>query len=340
MPDTRDKLSYPLPERPADGDTLQLAPGIRWLRMPLPFVLNHINLWLLDDDDGLTVVDTGIDSRKSRAIWEQALSGQSVRRVIATHLHPDHAGLAGWLCREHAAELWMSREEYLLARVLSADQPPPPPEAIAFYRRAGFSEQQLATYAERFGQFGAVVSAAPQSYRRLQAGDELSLGAHRWRVVIGRGHSPEHVCLLCEELGLLIAGDQVLPTISPNIGVWPTEPEANPLADWLESCRRLRATLSDELLVLPAHGRPFRGLHARLTALIDEHERGLEQLRALCREPQRVIDVFPALFRGRIDSGNLVMAVGESVAHLRYLQAEGEIQLETDAHGVDWYRVR
>jgi len=341
MPAANDSgIHYPLPARPRDGETLQLAPGLGWLRMPLPFVLNHINLWLLQDGDGLSIVDTGIDSRKSRGIWTAALAGRPVRRVIATHLHPDHAGLAGWLCREHGAMLWMTRDEYLLARVLSADRPPPPPEAIDFYRRAGFSEQQLASYSERFGQFGAVVSAAPQSYRRLRDGDELTIGDHRWRVVVGRGHSPEHACLLCEELGMLIAGDQVLPTISPNVGVWPTEPQANPLADWLDSCRRLREQLPEELLVLPAHGRPFRGLHARLAALTAEHERGLERLIELCREPKRVVDVFPALFRGKVNGGNLVMAVGESLAHLRYLQAQGDIDAETDADGVDWYRTR
>ncbi len=336
-------ISYPLDRtKPADGATLEVAPGVHWLRMPLPFVLNHINLWLLADGDGWTLVDTGIRSRKTQEIWEQVLQrdigGKPVRRIIVTHLHPDHAGLAGWLCERLGAELWMTREEYLLARVLASDRPPPPESARQFFQAAGMTAEQLERYASHYGQYAQVVSDLPLSYRRLQQDEELQIGANRWRVVIGRGHSPEHACLYCESLGLLIAGDQVLPTISPNIGVWPTEPHANPLADWLESCRRLPVQIPDSVLVLPAHGRPFHGLKPRLAALIEEHESGLQRLRGLCAEPKRVVDVFEALFRGAVTSGNLIMAIGESVAHLRYLQAENEVTVKRDANGVDWYQ--
>lgn len=321
---------------------MEVAPGVHWLRMPLPFVLNHINLWLLEDDAGWVIVDTGIAADETRAIWTRLLEDDSqqrpVARVLVTHLHPDHVGLAGWLCNRHCCELWMTREEYLSARMLASDEPPPPTVATDFYRAAGLNDEQLDQYRERFGRYGELLSVLPESYRRLQDGDRLSIGGRSWEIVVGRGHSPEHACLYCEELGLLIAGDQALPTISPNVSVWPTEPEADPLAEWLNSCRRLTDRVDGDVLVLPAHGRPYRGLRSRLDALIAEHEDGLAQIRERCRAPRRAVDLFDTLFRGLIGDGNRIMAVGEAVAHLNYLQQRGELRADQDDAGVRWYR--
>ena len=344
MPDrTRNSVvQYAFDARPEAGDTMQVAPGVYWLRMPLPFVLGHINLWLLEDGDGWTIVDTGVYVEESEKIWNaifaSTMNGQSVGRVIVTHLHPDHAGCAGWLCSGTGAELWMTREEYFLCRILVADTGRDAPDAgKQFYRAAGFGEDALERYTRMFGLFGKFVSPLPQSYHRLRDEDEITIGERSWTILIGRGHSPEHACLFCEELNLLIAGDQLLPTISSNVSVHPTEPLANPLAEWLASLRHLQNRLPEDVLVLPAHGKPFRNAHARLEELIAEHDVGLQKLEALCASPKRATDVFPALFRREIDDRNLIMATGEAIAHLNYLVTMGRMSVDPDDDGVNWF---
>lgn len=332
-------ITYEFDLRPEPGDVNQVADGIEWLRMPLPFALSHINLWILRDGDSVAIVDTGINSGKSREIWTEALAGRPPSRVVVTHLHPDHIGLAGWLCEEYDVELSMTREEYLLCRILVADTGRPAPEAgINFYTAAGFDEEAMTRYQERFGGFGKVVSPLPESYRRLQGGDTLEIDGSEWQVIIGRGHSPEHACLLNTEKNVLISGDQLLPRISSNVSVHPTEPYANPLDDWLRSLADLKERIPEDVLVLPAHGSPFRGAHVRLNALIKEHQIGLDKLVELCKEPRRAVDVFPALFKARISASNLIMATGEATAHLNYLLADGSLTGEIDADGVRWYR--
>ncbi len=279
----------------------------------------------------------------SREIWDKVLPietgrNSAVSRIIVTHLHPDHVGCAGWLAERHGAELWMTRSEYLLCRLLIADTGRAAPETgVQFYRAAGFSEEDLHGYRNMFGMFGRFVAGLPESYRRISDTEVLTIGGSDWQVIVGRGHSVEHACLYNAQRNVLISGDQILPTISSNVSVYPTEPEANPLKDWIESLRAIKLRLPEDVLVLPAHGRPFKGAHARLDALVDEHLSGLDELLALCTEPQRAIDVFPALFKGRITKGNLIMATGESLAHLNYLVAAGELQSDIE-DGVRWYR--
>lgn len=336
-------LSYPCGTPPEPGTAREVAPGVRWLRMPLPFSLNHINLWAIDDGAGWAIVDTGTQTPDVLAAWRTQLApgggldGRPVTRVIATHMHPDHMGMAGWLTRKFDVRLWMTREEYLMCRTLTADTGrEAPDDAIRFYRRCGWPEETLDAYRARFGGFGKFIHALPDSLRRIVDGERLRIGAHDWRVIVGRGHSPEHACLLCEDLGVLISGDQVLPRISSNVSVHPTEPDADPLAEWLASLARLRAELSDELLVLPAHGEPFRGLHARLDRLSSGHARGLERLRSRLGEPRRVIDCFGALFARSIDARDEVvgLATGETMAHLNHLMRRGEVKAELADDGV------
>jgi glyoxylase-like metal-dependent hydrolase (beta-lactamase superfamily II) len=328
--------------KPADGETLEIAPGVHWLRMPLPFVLNHINLWLLEDADGWCLVDTGIAADATRAVWDSLLNtllaDRPARKIIVTHLHPDHAGGAGWLAERTGARLLMTRDEYLSARLLQTDAPPPPSAALDFYRAAGFTADQLARYAERYGVYRKIVSPLPSTYQRIRDNDWLDIGDRRWRVIVGRGHSPEHACLYCPELDLFIGGDQALPTISPNVSIWPTEPWANPLADWLESCKTLPERLPSDVLVLPSHGRLYTGLAARMHELITEHEQALEAARAACVQPCRAVDLFDALFRGAVGDGNRVMAAGESMAHLAYLEHAGEVASQLDDQGVRWFQ--
>jgi glyoxylase-like metal-dependent hydrolase (beta-lactamase superfamily II) len=336
-------LDYPFAARPEPGATVAVAPGVHWVRMRLPFQLNHINLWLLEDEDGWTIVDAGIRDDPTAEMWKQLFAGpmqnRPVKRVIVTHLHPDHVGMAGWLVRRFGVDLWMSRTDYLLCRNLVADTgQEAPKEGVRFYRAAGLPEEALEAYRTRFGGFGRGVYSLPNSYRRMQDGDRIPIGDRVWQVVVGRGHAPEHACLWSEADGLFISGDQILPRISSNVSVFPTEPEGNPLQDWLESCAQLKTLLPADVLVLPSHNEPFRGAHLRLGELIEEHESNLRKVTELCAEPKRAIDCFGALFRSRITEGNTIMATGESVAHLNCLRARGILDRRFDAEGVAWYQ--
>ncbi|MGI9200901.1 MAG: MBL fold metallo-hydrolase [Woeseiaceae bacterium] len=332
-------INYEFDIRPEHGDVTTVADGVEWLRMPLPFALSHINLWMLRDGDKIAIVDTGINSGKSHDIWTNAIGEREVSRVLVTHLHPDHIGCAGWLCAEHDVELSMTREEYLLCRILVADTGRKAPAAgVRFYRAAGFTDEALQRYQDRFGMFGKFVAPLPESYRRLCDRDVVRIDDSDWQVIVGHGHSPEHACLLNAEKNVLIAGDQLLPKISSNVSVHPTEPHADPLREWLDSLAEMKDRLPDDVLVLPAHGSPFRGAHARLDALIAEHSDGLEKLVELCAEPKRAIDVFPALFKARISDSNLLMATGEAIAHLNYLVTDGSLTANIDSDGVSWYQ--
>lgn len=328
---------------PDIGETIEVAPGIHWLRMPLPFSLAWINLWLIDEGDSWTIIDTGMPTEEGRAAWRQIfadkLDGKPVKRLIVTHMHPDHVGCAGWLHRKTGAELWMSRLEYVTCRMLCSDTGREAPQAaIDFYTRAGWGEADLQTYRERFGRFGMGVSQMPDAFHRLSHGDRFPMAGHEWQVIIGNGHSPEHACLYCPGLNVLISGDQLLPRISSNVSVHPTEPDADPLSDWLQSCERLRASVSSDVLVLPAHNEPFTGAHARLQALIDGHEKALIRLKKRLGEaPRRVVDIFPAIFGRKIGPDLIGLATGEGIAHLNCLIGRGDVVRYTGKDGVDLY---
>jgi glyoxylase-like metal-dependent hydrolase (beta-lactamase superfamily II) len=335
------QLSYPFEAEPqtGDGSAVVVAPGILWLRMPLFAALPWINVWAIEEDGGWTIVDTGLHSAKTIEAWQaafaNALDGAPVLRVVATHMHPDHCGMAGWMVERFNARLWMSRLEYLTCRLMAADTGREAPAAgIEFYRAAGWDEPAIDRYKEKFGSFGEMIYPLPASYRRISDGDVLRIGAHEWTVVVGNGHSPEHSCLYCPELKLLISGDQVLPRISSNVSVYPTEPDADPLGDWLTSLSAINERVPDDVLVLPAHNSPFKGLHARVGDLAESHRRGLARIEEILTEPKRAIDVFGALFARPITAGLLGMATGEAIAHLNYLSRTGRAVREIDDHGV------
>ena len=331
--------------RPGDGETMTVADGVSWLRMPLPFRLNHINLWLLRDGRDCVIVDTGMGTKECHDTWDSVLAGDlqdaTISDVVVTHMHPDHAGCAAWLVDRLGADLWMTREEYLMCRVLLTDtNADVPQEALRFYRAAGFSAEQLDTYKAHFGMFGKFVPGMPKSYRRLQEGERPDFGGGAWEILIGRGHSPEHACLLDAERNVLISGDQLLPAISPNVSVWPTEPGANPLGDFLDSLDMLEARLPEDVLVLPAHGPPFRGAHVRLAALRKEHTDKLDMLLENSSSPRRVVDTFGDLFATQIDDRSRVMATGEALAHLHYLVEKGDMVADVDDGHVTWFHRR
>lgn len=340
------RLTYPYALPPVPGVPAQVVAGVQWLRLPLPVSLGTINVWLLADGAGTTLVDTGIYDEQTEALWRTLLDGAlrdtPLTRIIATHLHPDHVGMAGWLSRHSACRLWMTRLEYLHCRLQAGDSNrPAPEESLAFYQRAGWDTQALERYRKRFGGFGRMLSSLPDSYRRIQNGEQLDIGGYGWEVVVGAGHSPEHACLFDPQRKLLISGDQVLPRISSNVSVHPTEPDADPMSEWLDSLAMLRRRVPDDVLVLPSHNKPFLGLHTRIEQLQVDTYSALTRLRQGLEQPRRVVDLFALLFNAPVrndDSSRLTLATGEALACLNYLLRRGDISVSLDGHGVAWYQ--
>ena len=338
-------LSYPWGTTvPAPGETIRIANGISWARIPMPGSLGHINSWLLDDgDSAVAPVDTGLMLDIASAEWKRLFAGPladtPINRVICTHLHPDHIGLAGWLCKKFDAALWMTRGEWLTARMLTADtREDVPPEIAMMQRAAGWTDAQIETAAMKgWSGFRRVVFPLPIGYRRIEDGQTLDMGAHQWRVVVGSGHSPEHACLWNEREGVLVSGDQVLPRISSNVSINMSEPEADPLGEWLDSIDKLLGCLPADLLVCPAHGEPFKGLHTRLIALRDEHNSRLDRIEIALRDtPRRAVDCFAMLFNREINDENRDLATGEAMAHLHRLEYAGRARREV-RDGVKWF---
>ena len=337
-------LTYPWGKKadPPLGEPVQVADGVYWVRFSMPMSLDHINLWLLEDGDGWAVIDTCLALDSAREQWEHLfqgfMQGKPVTKVICTHMHPDHVGLAGWICERFNCDLWMSRGEFLMCKALVSDTGRDAPDvALRFYKAAGFTDLQLEDYSRRFGRFGMGVAPLPDSYRRMVAGETIRIDERYWQLVPGSGHSPEHIALYCPALKLLISGDQVLPRITPNVSVFPTEPDGDNLRDWLRASAAIRELLPDDVLVLPAHEAPFYGLHVRLTQIIEGHERDLDNLWEHLAEPRRAVDCFGPLFSREIDDNSIQLAIGETLAHLNCLMGRRLVQRSRDEQGVDWY---
>jgi glyoxylase-like metal-dependent hydrolase (beta-lactamase superfamily II) len=324
-------IRYPFAAPPEPGGATEIAPGVLWMRVPLPMALDHVNVYALDDGCGWTVIDTGFDNRESRAIWDDLmagpLGGRPVWRVIATHHHPDHIGLAGWFQQDHGAELWTTRTSWLMARMLVLDvQDAPCLETLDFWRGAGMDAGLLARRAaERPFNFADMVVHLPLGYRRILAGERLLIGGRHWDVHFGHGHAPDHATFWEAGGDLVIGGDQLLPSISPNLGVFATEPDADPVGDWIESCERFVPLAHEDHLVLPGHKLPFTGLPFRLRQKIDNHHGALARLLAHLDRPRVATECFPALFKRTIDEGTYGLAMVEAVAHLNHLLHQGQI---------------
>lgn len=323
---SRVALDYPHPAPPALGTTLEVAPGLHWLRMGLPFDLDHINLWLIENGTGWAVVDTGVDDPPTRAAWERVLSGRRLDQLICTHFHPDHMGLAGWLAQRHGVTLTATQGEWVFGRLLTLETGEDyVANQVEHHRKIGFDPRQLDGIRSRSGRFRDRVHPLPPVIHTVREGSVLHIGTREWQVVEGSGHSPQHACLYCAADGILIAGDQILPAISPLVGVWPQQPDDNPLADFLASLEKLK-TLPADTLVLPSHGLPFRGLRERADELIAHHQERLERTRNGADHPATVLELTAALFRRQLDDLQLGFAVGETLAHANYLVTRGELR--------------
>jgi glyoxylase-like metal-dependent hydrolase (beta-lactamase superfamily II) len=336
-------LVFPVATAPAPGEAVPIAPGVLWLRMKLPFALNHINLWLLDDGPSWTAVDTGFSLPETAEAWQRIfaahLGGRPIGRVIVTHYHPDHIGMAGWLTERWDAPLWITEKEWLHACMMSREGG----EESArnrrdFAHRAGLDEEAAAIFAERQGNYRRGVPSVPPAYRRIGEGGAIEIGGREWRVMIGEGHAPEHACLYCAETGTLIAGDQILPRISPNISVQAHEPDGDPLARYLASLVRLRGALPPEILALPSHNLPFRGVHQRIDELAAHHRARCADVVTACARPISAAELMPILFRRPLDRHQTGFALGEALAHLHYLRGQGAVERERGSDGVDRFR--
>ena len=332
-------LSYPYPEIPALGTTMKVAEGMFWVRMPLPFALDHINLWLLADDDGFTLVDTGFGDAATRAIWERhfatTLAARPIRRIIATHCHPDHVGNAAWLSARFGVPVAMTPAEYLTAHALSGQHAGyGPGPTVRFFRRHGMAEEHAAAMEARGNHYRKGVPELPESFERLQDGAERSAGGTTWRVIEGHGHSPEHASLHSRERSVLISGDMLLPKISTNVSVWPPEPDGDPLGAFLASIAAFEM-LPPDTLVLPSHGLPFRGIPVRVAQLRSHHDARLSELVAAVDAAASAVsaaDVVPVLFRRELDLQQRYFAMGEAIAHLNNLWRAGRIARHVGAN--------
>jgi glyoxylase-like metal-dependent hydrolase (beta-lactamase superfamily II) len=338
-------LTYPLGDHaPTYGEIYPIAPDIGWTRMPVPGNLAHINLWLLGEDEaGYALVDTGLfmppTIEQWKAMFASNLADRELKRIFVTHFHPDHVGCAGWLSNKFKVPVWMNRTEWLMARMLIADQADQPPEDVLNNRRfAGFDEERIDAVRKRgWGGFARAVSRLPTGHVRMDDGQVIRVGQRDWTVMTGGGHTPEHACLVDFDNGMIIAGDQILPRITSNVSVMDSEPNADPLGEWLDSIAKFRAALPADMLVLPAHGEPFTGVHVRLEKLASGHHERLDKLEAALRQTEmRAVDTFALLFDREIDETVYGLATGEAQAHLRYLHFAGRIKCEI-RDGVGWY---
>lgn len=343
MADGEGGIRYPFPDAPLEGEAIEVAPGVLWMRLPLPMALDHVNVYTLDDGDSWTIIDTGFASKRGRGIWQTLLNGplagKPVSRVVVTHHHPDHVGLAGWFI-ENGAELCMPRTGWLMARMLTLDvQKVPSPEALTFYTRAGMDPAVFAKRKEeRPFNFADCVTPLPQGYTRLQDGQTITMGGRVWDIRMGHGHAPEHATFWSRDDALVIGGDQLLPSISPNLGVYPTEPEADPVDEWLASCAMFQASARDDQLVLSGHKLPYTGLPLRLTQLIANHHGALARLLDFLKTPHTAGECFPPLFKREISGGEYGLALVEAVAHVNHLYQTGQVRRELNDAGAWVYQ--
>jgi glyoxylase-like metal-dependent hydrolase (beta-lactamase superfamily II) len=337
-------LDIPHKIPPEPGETIEVAPGILWLRLKLPYALNHVNVWLLEDGPGWTLIDTGLGDAETQAVWEgcldRILGGKPITRLIVTHFHPDHIGLAGWFCERFRIPPWMSQSEWLFARMMGLEQSEATLESNrAFYRSTGLDEDHVEQVVGRGLSYLKRTTRLPPTYRRLLPGQEVPIGNRKWRILTGGGHSHDQVMLYSAADRLFISADQVLARISPNVSVWPVEPLADPLGLYLQSLKELRADLPEEAYVLASHHLPFYGLHRRLDELIEHHAQRCAEIGKACTGSWRTAaEMIPVLFHRPMDAHQTGFAIGEVLAHVNRMVLAGDLERTTGPDDIGRYR--
>ena len=335
-------IDYPFDQIGNDGSVQEVMPGIFWVCMPLPFALNHINLWVLKDGDGWSVVDTGLGVPDVQALWRKAfdriLDGKPLKRIFVTHFHPDHLGQAGWMAEEYGAEMWITRDEWLMGRLLAMDTSDATIANTAeYFRKADVEPPYIEELQDRGADYNKMVTPIPRRFQRMLGGDKIMIDGREWEVIIGLGHAPEHACLYCDELKVMCSGDQILPRITPIIGVSPMEPDGNPLQLFIDTLGNFRH-LAHDTLVLPAHGLPFRGLHARLDYMRDHHRERLITLLRAATEPMTARQGVDVLFRRKLDAQEIRLATMETLSHANMLIERGNMRRTEREDGVWLYQ--
>ena len=336
-------IQFPYPEPPAFGELREIAPGIMWMRLPLPFRLDHVNIYLIEEGDGWCVLDAGIWDQRTIDIWEAILAGplagSRLTRLVITHHHPDHIGLAGWLCRRAEIPLLTSQTAYLACANLSlAPGSPQDRQFHDFYINHGTTRE----VADQMGTHGLdylrMVSPLPNTFLRLLSRDMITIGARRFRILTGDGHAPEQVMLYCDEDQLFFPADQVIAKISPNVSVWPNEPDGDPLGHFVRTARRIRDNLPDDVLVLPGHQLPFTGLHASCSELVEHHDRRCDLIGEAVRAgPMTVNDLVPVVFPRELDLHQFGFAFSEALAHVNRMLRRGELTRTAGPDGIVRY---
>lgn len=306
--------------------------------MPLPFALDHINLWVLADDDGWSLLDCGINTEEIKSLWDlhfsHLLDKRPVKRVITTHHHPDHLGLAGWLIERSPAPLWMTRNEWFTGSLLYWDiDERIPRQQVEFFKLHGLDSEWVEELIHNRINYRHRITPPPNSIKPIVEGEIITIGKHQWQVIIGLGHAPEHACLYCDELKVLIAGDQILPKITPNVAQIVYEPDGNPLRLFLDSLQKF-VGLPEDTLVLPSHGLPFYGLRERIRYLTDHHVERCDEIFTAMEEPMSAFEMVPIIFRRELDAHQLFFAMGEALSHLMYLTHQGKLRQTTDSDKV------
>lgn len=337
-------LDFPLNRPPAPGELIGVAPGVMWMRLPLPYRLDHVNIYLIKDERGWVAMDTGLGTDECKQGWETAFAGplktDPLSSLIVSHFHPDHVGLANWLAERCDIGVTMPRPEYLHSLVLQHapgdfgnDQFRP------YYRQHGLAPDVTDIVLSRGHEYLHRTTGVPPSYHRIKHSDTLRIGGRDFQVMTGGGHSLEQAMLYRPEERIFLAADQVIAKISPNVSVHPMEPDLDALGIYLRSLRDIRATVNEDVLVLPGHGLPFYGLHRRIDALIEHHGLRCGEIEAACRTaPLSVAEILPFVFPRVLDAHQTGFAFGEVLAHVNHMLAEGTLRLEVDAEGVHRYR--
>ena len=335
------QIEFLTTQLPDGGTAQEIAPGVLWIRMPLPFQLDHINLWMIEESDGWTLVDSGINTNKTKELWQALLptlaNDGHLERLICTHSHPDHMGLAGWFDQEFGVKLTATIKEWKIGEFFSRGREDGDEEFTNYFRRAGCDDTQVQQISDQILGTNHVYFAIPETCTEIVDGDTLEIGGRHWRVITTYGHSIEHACLYCEEDNILIGGDQILPKITPTIILQPHDPDSDPLRDFLESNEKLRP-LPEDTIVLPSHNLPFKGLHARLDEYQSHHGSRLEMTFDACAQESRAIDVAQSLFRSALDPHQLFFAVGETLSHIRYLETNGQVSAAERDDGVALFK--